>query len=244
MLENLQVQLAQGPGEGQNGAQGKAEKDQGLDALSDAIGGQRALNDDTRAASGGQQGAPDGQAGGGQAGQGDDKKGQGAGTGRGGSRESGQSLAERQKALQQALEAAKRLAEAKGQGQAAQRLSQAGQAMAQAENALRQRDFGKAQAAQDEALGALRAGAEDWAKALRSEADAPDPRGQGVRDPLGRNAAGGIGDGTEIQVPQGREEQRSREILQQLRRRASDPNASETERAYLRRLLDQFEDGQ
>ena len=249
LLENLQVQLAQGPGEGQNGAQGRAEKDQGLDALSDAIGGQRALNDDTRAASGEQQSAPEGQAGGGQtgggqAGQGDGKKGQGLGAGRDGPGESGQSLAERQKALHQALDAAKRLAKAKGQGQAAQQLSAADQAMTQAENALRQGDFGKAQAAQDAALGALRAGAEEWAKALRSQADAQDPRGQGVRDPLGRNAAGGVGDGTEIQVPQGREDQRSREILQQLRRRASDPNASETERAYLRRLLDQFEEAQ
>lgn len=247
LLENLQVQLAQGPGEGQNGSQGQTEKDQGLDKLSEAIGGQRALNDDTRAASGGQQAAPDGQQGGqtgGQTGQGDDKSGQGAGSGRGGPRDNGQSLAERQKALQQALEAAKRLAEGKGQGQAAQRLGQAGQAMTQAENALRQGDFGKAQAAQDEALGSLRSGAEEWAKALRSQADAQDPKGQGVRDPLGRNAAGGVGDGTEIQVPQGREQQRSREILQQLRQRASDPNASETERAYLRRLLDQFEEAQ
>lgn len=240
LLANLQVQLSQGPGDGQENGEGKAEKDFGLDALSDAIGGQRALNDDTRAASGGQA-DPGGQQPGSQAGQGRDGT-EGEGSAGNGKPQSGQSLADRQKALQQALEAAKARADSKGNAAASGRLGEAGKAMEQAEQALRRGDFGAAQRAQDEALSGLRAGAEELAKALRSKKDAEDPNAQGARDPLGRTAAGGVGDGTETKVPQERELQRSREILRDLRKRASDPNASETERAYLQRLLDQFQE--
>lgn len=244
LLANLQVQLSQGPGDGQDGGEGKTEKDFGLDALSDAIGGQRALNDDTRAAGAGQGDPKSGQQSG-QSGEGKDgASGQGAPGQSAGKPQPAQALADRQKALQRALEAAKSRAESKGDSGASGRLGEAGKAMAQAEEALRRGDFVGAQRAQEGALGGLRAAAEELAKALRSKAEAKDPNTRGVRDPLGRDAAGSVGDGDATKVPVERELQRSREILQDLRKRASDPEASETERAYLRRLLDQFHDSE
>jgi hypothetical protein len=63
----------------------------------------------------------------------------------------------------------------------------------------------------------------------------------GERDPLGR-LRGGVGDNGDTRVPTEVERARSREILNELRRRAQDPRRPEAERQYLRRLLDRFAD--
>lgn len=250
MLENLQVQLASGAGgQGTDGEPGDPKLRESIDDLSGAIGRQRGLNDETERLRQGQEGREPGAQSQGRDDQGhsgsggadqDGGKGREAGgapTGRPGAGAS-EDLAERQARLRRGLDAA-RGALPGGQEQAQQRLNQAGVAMDRAEQALRRGDLDEARRQQDAALAAMRAGADELAQSFdRSKGQNPNTE----RDPLGR-AVGGVGDGRETQVPAGAERQRSREILDELRRRAADPNRSESERAYLRRLLDQFDEG-
>lgn len=219
ILANMDVQLEQaqnGQGEGQQDQQ----MQQSMDQLSQAMGDQRQLRDETRQ----QQQQQNGQGGGGnqQGGQGGDE------------------LARRQAQIRQALEAAK---DAAGQAGAApsQDLNAAGEAMRQAEGALHSGDLEGAAAAQNTALDRLRAGADALAAEMhqRGEAsDQPGNEGEGGRDPLGRASGGNDGNGT--RVPTTMDPVRAREIFDEIRRRAQDPNRPETEREYLRRLMDRF----
>lgn len=60
-------------------------------------------------------------------------------------------------------------------------------------------------------------------------------------DPLGRRAgSSGQGLGDHIKVPEERDLQRAREILKELQKRASDPNRPDLELEYLERLLKRF----
>ncbi|MEM6900109.1 MAG: DUF4175 family protein, partial [Pseudomonadota bacterium] len=70
--------------------------------------------------------------------------------------------------------------------------------------------------------------------ALREE----NQRQQSERDPFGREI-GGANSSEGIDVPDQSERQRALDILEELRRRYSDP-ADDDERDYLERLLDRF----
>jgi len=227
MLANLEVRLANGPGE--SGDQRGKEMDKALENLSDQIGKQRALRDETQRAE--QQ-------------QGKGEKGQ--------QTPSPGALADRQDQLRREFEKAQEGAKGKGgkgdgQGkdEAADELGKAGKAMKEAEQALRRGDVGRARAAQDEALKSLRAGADALSKSTKTGSEAgktgrASETGQGARDPLGRRIGAGVDGGESIGLPDAMSRERAREILDELRRRAQDPNRPEAEREYLRRLLERF----
>ncbi len=225
ILANLDVQLAQG-GEGENGEQGEGDQQmqQSIDELSETMGEQRALRDETRQE---QQQQEQGQGGSG----GDQQGGQG-----------GDELAQRQSDLHQGLSEAQRMADEAGAAPSDD-LNAAGEAMRRAEDALRRGDLEGADAAQSAALENLREGAEALSTEMRERGRGGEEQGSagGNRDPLGRQSGGGNADGEGF-VPNTTDPVRAREIFDEIRRRAQDPNRPETEREYLRRLLDRFGD--
>ncbi|MBI1188909.1 MAG: DUF4175 family protein [Alphaproteobacteria bacterium] len=242
ILANLDVQLAQGgEGQGQQGEEGPQDDlSQSVEDLGETIAEQRALNDETEGQSegGGAQGEQQTEQGdGGQQGQGQTEGQQGRG--------SGQGLAQRQGEIRDRVNDARRQASRSGADEGRQALGDAERAMRQAEQALRRGAFDEAANAQEEALRRLRQGAQDLAnESARRAEDAQggrqgDGQSGGERDPLGRSR-GGVGDGGDTQIPAEAERARSREILDELRRRAQDPRRPEGEREYLRRLLDRF----
>ena len=223
ILANLDVQLSQGgEGEGQQG-EGDQAMQQSIDELSETMGEQRALRDETRQEQ--QQQQQQGQGGSG----GDQQGGQG-----------GDELAQRQAQLRQGLAEAQRMADEAGAAPSND-LNAAGEAMRQAEDALRRGDLEGAQAAQSAALENLREGADALSAELRERGQGGEEGGSGEgdqRDPLGR----GVGNDGEGFVPNTTDPVRAREIFDEIRRRAQDPNRPEAEREYLRRLLDRFGD--
>jgi len=209
ILNNMDVQLS----EQQNGeGEGDQDMQQSMDQLSQTMGEQRALRDETQRQQ--QQGGQD-----------------------------GDSLAERQAQIRQGLAQAQRMAD-EASAAPSDDLNEAGEAMRQAEDALRRGDLEGAAAAQTAALERLREGAESLSAEMRERGR---ERGQqqgegGSRDPLGRQT--GAGDnGSETRVPTTSDPVRAREIFDEIRRRAQDPNRPAAEREYLQRLLDRFGDG-
>lgn len=223
LLSNLDARLTESQS-GEGGEQSSEQEQQmqeSMDQLSETIGEQRALRDETQ-----QQQQQQQSAGGG-----------------GGEQQGGQGsddMAQRQQQIRQALGEAQRNSEAAG-GAPSQELNAAEQAMQQSEGALRRGDLAAAQAAQNSALEHLREGAEELAAQMREGGDREGESGEaGERDPLGRST--GAGDGDEVRVPTTIDPARAREILDEIRRRAQDANRPESEREYLQRLLDRFND--
>jgi uncharacterized protein (TIGR02302 family) len=223
-LQNLLESLrTQSPGEGQDSADGKA-----LNAMRDLAKQQQDLLDKSyRAAQqqqGGGDGQPDDQSPGGQ---------QKSKTGRGGS---GEDLAGAQDGLRRKLDD---LMRQMGQGgDAEQGFGQAERAMNGAAKALRQGDPQGAVGQQGEALDQLQQAMQQMASKMGRNGQGGQEEGNG-RDPFGRSAQGQM-DGGDVKLPTGSEIQRSREILDELRRRASDWQRPAVERDYLNRLLDRF----
>ena len=121
--------------------------------------------------------------------------------------------------------------------------------MEEAERALRDGDLSGALDRQAEALEALRNGIGDLNDALSeeqqqegsdggSQLSEDDPNG---RDPLGRNTGNALRNGSDENLLQGDDVyRRADELLGEIRRRAGDQTRPETERSYLKRLLDLF----
>ncbi|HLO75258.1 MAG TPA: DUF4175 family protein, partial [Magnetospirillum sp.] len=125
-----------------------------------------------------------------------------------------------------------------GLGQAPDSLADADQAMADASEQLGQGRWADAAQSQAQALAALQQAAQDTLDQLAAD-------GQGVpglvpRDPLGRPLRGALGDDGTTRVPDHAEVQRSRQLLEEIRRRAAESQRPEPERDYLKRLLKQF----
>jgi uncharacterized protein (TIGR02302 family) len=126
-------------------------------------------------------------------------------------------------------------------------LGRAERAMKEATEALRDGAPDQAVAAQGEALEqiqqTMKSMQEQMARANPGQAGGqrtPSGRQQG-RDPLGRPLPGsGTLNGEEVKIPAGADMQRAREILEELRRRASEQNRPKAEREYIDRLLDRF----
>ena len=164
----------------------------------------------------------------------------------------GQSLAERQQALRDQLAEQQRTLPGDGspEGEAARdALDRAGRAMDQAEQALRENDIPGAIDRQADAMEALRDGMRNLGKALAQNQPPQGENGQqfgdatnqGQRDPLGRDLGGNGTAGTPENMLQGEDVyRRAREILDELRRRSGEQQRPESERGYLRRLLDSF----
>jgi hypothetical protein len=120
-------------------------------------------------------------------------------------------------------------------GKSADKLREAGKAMGEAGSALGRKDMTNAGSAQNQALNALRQGAQE----LTRESDQEGGKQPGGReDPLGRSGSplGNSG----IKIPGAADMARARAILEELRRRAAQMNRPQAERDYLDRLLKAF----
>ena len=162
-------------------------------------------------------------------------------------------LAERQQALRQQLDEQRRNlpgAGTPGGKEARDALGRAGRAMDGAEQALRDRDYAGALDKQAEALDALRDGMRNLSQELAQQQSRQNgqqgqasgqARRDNQRDPLGRDAGAAGRIGTDEQTLQGQDVyRRARELLDEIRRRASEQNRPKEERGYLQRLLDKF----
>jgi hypothetical protein len=120
-------------------------------------------------------------------------------------------------------------------GKSAQKMRDAGKAMGDAQNALGQKDLSNAGSSQNQALDALRQGAQALADAAEQGAG---KMGGGPEDPLGRSNSqlGQSG----VKIPGAADLARARQILEELRRRAAQMNRPQAERDYIDRLLKAF----
>jgi len=156
----------------------------------------------------------------------------------------GRALATEQQGLRDELETLTQMLENFGK-ELPKALGRAGKAMEDAKEALEEGDMTYAVDRQQEAIDRLRAGAQSMAQQLMEEmaqgADGQGRPNQRRTDPLGRPLPnGGPDDGLSVKVPAERDMQRAREILQELRRRASDRQRPGLELDYIERLLKRF----
>lgn len=257
MLQGLQAgrqQQQQDMGEG--GEQGE----NALDRLSDMIRRQQQLRDQTfrrnqeqrRAQRGprGQQGQQ------GQRGQ-QDQQGQGSEQGEGPPSygqlgENQQQLRELLDQLREQLGQQGQQGDSEGGRQAEQGLGNAGRAMREAEGALERGDGQAAVDAQGRALRGLQQGAQGLAQQMQEgqgqmgqQGQPGQPGGQGQAgaqdyDPLGRPTRGrDHNDNANVRIPNVGEgaAQRAQRVLEELRRRLSDPDRPQPEMDYIERLL-------
>lgn len=127
------------------------------------------------------------------------------------------------------------------------RLAEARRAQNRAAQALREGDLEGALREQERATRALSEAATDLAETadeMNRVANGGRPGEEGrpdAGDPLGRpSGMGDAGYGDDVHVPDARERQRARDILDELRRRASERGLTAEELEYLHRLLDRF----
>ena len=130
-----------------------------------------------------------------------------------------------------------------------QQLGRAGEAMGDAEGALGEGQADGAVDAQGRALEALRRGAQGLAQSMQQQQGMGPGPGQPGRagqnraaqetDPLGRRTRG-YNDDVTVKVPGEIDVQRARRILEELRRRFSDPLRPQLELDYIERLLRDF----
>jgi uncharacterized protein (TIGR02302 family) len=147
--------------------------------------------------------------------------------------------AENQEALRKALgEAARQLGESGNQ--IPQGMGNADKAMRNAEKALQRGSKGGAQADQEAAAGQMDEAAKSLSQQMSQEGEAQSgdgqDGGQDGKDPFGR----GTLQGGRIKMPTERQFQRSRSILDELRKRASEHDRPRQELDYLRRLLQEY----
>jgi uncharacterized protein (TIGR02302 family) len=131
--------------------------------------------------------------------------------------------------------------------QANDALGRAEQAMRDAEGALEGGDSDGAVDSQARALQNLRKGAQSLADAMQGEGEGTDEAsgqaGNGAErtDPLGRPMRSReFGEDFSVKIPGEIDVQRARRVLEELRRRFSDPNRPRPELDYLERLLQDF----
>jgi uncharacterized protein (TIGR02302 family) len=124
-------------------------------------------------------------------------------------------------------------------------LGRAGEEMGEARDSLGEGETGEAVGRQGNALDALRQGAQGLAEQMMGQNQGPGMAGRqgGPRDqdPLGRpRRSQGPDFGDRVQVPDEIDVQRARRILEELRRRFSDPGRPSIELDYLERLLRRY----
>lgn len=156
----------------------------------------------------------------------------------GGGAGGGGQAADAQEALRRALvEAARKLGQ--GLGEAPAPLAEADRAMAGASGQLKRDQWDDAAESQAEALNALQQAAREAVEQMGNSGEGF--MGMVPRDPLGRPMRGtATGDDRTTRVPDRAELQRSRQLLDEIRRRAGEVQRPEAERDYLKRLLRQF----
>jgi uncharacterized protein (TIGR02302 family) len=150
-------------------------------------------------------------------------------------------LEERQKALQQHLRDFQN--KLKGLGAPPMKeFNGAGQDMKKAEESLGQQNGGGASEQQTSALEKLRKGAKSLAeKMMNGNGSGSRSMGRNGRDPLGRQMPGqGLSSGDSVKVPDEGDLMRAREILEELRRRLGERTRSTDELEYIERLIQQY----
>jgi len=105
------------------------------------------------------------------------------------------------------------------------------------EEALQNGDLAGAGQAQDDAIRALREAGEALAAAVSEQGNED---GQDGSDPLGRSENGFDNGNDTADIDDRDNATRSRELLEELRRRAAEQQREAEEREYLERLLDRF----
>jgi hypothetical protein len=129
---------------------------------------------------------------------------------------------------------------ASGESESAQQaLSRAQGAMSDAARALNEGNFGGASEAQEDAIKALRQAGQSLAEAAMAQSGEPT-EGSDEQDPLGRDNSGLATDDSDVDIDNRDNATRSRELLEELRRRAAEQERSQEERDYLERLLKRF----
>lgn len=119
-------------------------------------------------------------------------------------------------------------------------------AMGGARDKLKENELGSAVEQQQKALDALRSGSQEMAQKLgQMLANRGVGRGQSrdnaQQDPLGRESGSrGQAFGNDVKVPEERDLQRAREILEELQRRAAERSRPQDELDYIERLLRRF----
>lgn len=147
-------------------------------------------------------------------------------------------LGRRQGQLREKLEALKR--EAAGAGEKSRGLTEAGEAMKQAEQSLQSEDNPSAVDAQGRALDGLRKGASEIARQNEQNGPSDDPEeagqknGQGTK---GQNGEGRFGRANNQNNIDATAAQKARKVLEELRRRLSDPSRAREELDYIERLI-------
>lgn len=240
LLRNLQFSAGSGDGEGQQDNALTRALREALEELSDAIGEQRDIMGDTFEESDREpgQGGLNNPAGPPSASDIFGNRGEESedGSGSGPDPQTLNELAERQRALEQRLQDL--TGQMPGNEDTSEALGQAGDAMGESEDALGTGDPDGALEAQDDALQSLQDAAGALAQQLLEAVEAQrGEQGQGT-DPLGR-ALGGVG-GSDTELPSQSERQRARDILEELRRRASEMGRPQEELDYIDRLLERF----
>ena len=158
----------------------------------------------------------------------------------------GSGVAERQEALRQELrQQMRRLADQGLNNRDAYRdFEQAARAMTRARDQLNRNEFEGALLEQSEALEALGRGIRSLGREQdeRTGASYGGPPGSGevATDPLGRRRGGRFAGVGSLLVPDELVRRRSQELRQEIRRRVGEPERTEFERDYLKRLLDLY----
>jgi len=223
---------------GQQG-QGRQKPPQGMkgmggDGQEGKVGAPPGKGERAQQGRGGQKGQGQGQEG---------QQGQGDQLGQGNNQGGKAGLSQRQRELRDRLgKLQKELKEKGAAGQGDNKLGKAQEAMESAEQALEAGDLAEATEQQGQALDQMRQSAQSMAQQMLR--NMPQRYGQGgdtPRDPLGRpQRSQGPDDGTSVKVPGQIDAQRSREILEELRRRLGESTRMPTELEYLERLLKRF----
>ena len=120
-------------------------------------------------------------------------------------------------------------------------LSRAGRFMGNSQQALNGQDLQGSGNEQQNALDALRQGADALAKSLLQQMGQTGQQGENGQDPLGRaqgSRSGNFGSG--VKIPDQSDLERAREILQELRKRAAERGRPQEELDYIDRLLKEF----
>jgi uncharacterized protein (TIGR02302 family) len=151
-------------------------------------------------------------------------------------------LQRRQKALREKLQSLIDRMRMEG-GDASNDFKGAKQAMKDAEDAIGEPNLNRATQNQGLALDRMRQGAQSMAQQMmeNGEMQAGQGPGNNGRDPLGRPDRSNRPDlGLSVQVPDEIDIQKAREVLDELRRRVSDPSRPNIELDYLERLIRAF----
>lgn len=269
LLEDMQIQLSMSSG-GADGEPFEGEMTEemkkSLEELADLLGEQRELKDETQEAER-QQGGDQSGEGQPQPGQGNSSGGQGQEEADAEALSPGE-LADRQEALERALgNLAENLPESEGavpggggdeQGEdgtgetdgvqegaggttPSEDLAEAQRAMEDSRRALAEGNLDSATDAQADAIEALRRAGRGLAEQVgENRQPGEQAEGSGNSDPLGRENSGVNDETSEADIDQRNNAERSRELLEELRRRASEQDREAEEREYLERLLKRF----